>query len=315
MQRSRACIFFRDPSADSGAHQALKLSECGVYLDGLFNHGFGQHVPDLSPETLVRAFKDEWFFNVIYIVGTGFIKISFAITLWRLMYGRYHRTLVAGTLVVVTIVTIVISVLTCTICSPPKYYWEQGVDPWYLAEVSGKDPDALGLKRQGSCDTRGPQLNYAYTTIILVVDLMLGIVLPFLILRNLNMRLGLKITSGLLLALGTLATVASIGRLAYLNTLAIIDILFYARPYFIWTDLEFSLCLIGTSAATLKPLLVRLGVFKDTSVAGSSGYSKDRSAARRWIPPSFATDPEVSPRHAGSGDDSELKPTVAQLSL
>ena len=312
---SPPCTFFGDPSADSGVHQVFKLSECGVYLDGLFKNGFGQHVPDLSRETLVRAFRDGWLFGVFYIIGTGLVKISFAITLLRLMSGRFHRTVIAGTLFAITVVTIVISVLTITTCSPPKYFWEQGVDPWYLAKASGKDPDALGLKRQGSCVSRGPQLNYAYTIIILVVDLMLGIVLPFMILRNLNMRFGLKVTSGLLLALGTLATVASIARLGYLDTLAKVDILFYARPYFTWSDLEFSLCLIGTSAAMLKPLLIRLGVFKDASVAGSSGYSKGPSAARRWIPRSFATDPEASPRHAWFGDTSEMKSDISRSRL
>ena len=221
-----------------------------------------------------------FFIGQIYAIGTCVIKISFAITLLRLLQKRVHLYILYFTVFIVISETIICSLAEAFLCHPIDYSWKAAVDPYNFLLAEGKDPAALGIKPLGAC--RGiaafSVLGYIQIVVVLVVDIVLGIVLPILLLKDLKMRRGLKISSGAILALGTIASAASVFRFPYTRAITAGDVFFNAQPLFFWTIIEYSWCQIGTSCVTLKPLLVRMNLIRDNSLKALESEAKSEKA-------------------------------------
>ena len=268
------------PAADTFCFKIFYMVYTGFYLDGFYNAGFGRHLADITdPYQIKRAFRDFWTTNLLSTIGVCLIRLSFAVTLWRLLARSAVRVGIAAIIVVTVCMGGVVAGISVCICWPPKYFWEQALDPWYQAEVRGQDPNALGLKRQGSCLSLGPQLGYTQLSTFIAIDLLLAIVIPFFALRNLKMARQIKLICLSLLSLGAVATVAAACRLAYTFTFADLDILYGGRAVIMWAQIEWATCLIATSCAVLRPLI---SFAKDPARRESSG--SDRKAFFRPRP-------------------------------
>ena len=254
----------------------------------------------MKPDNIERAFRDLTLFVIFYSIGTALIKLSFALTLLRLLRDRVHKYIVNGVIVMVISITALNVFYNIFFCSPVAYNWGRATDPYFLAVAAGKDPAALNLKPGGHCKslTSIVAVTYLHAAVLLIVDILLGMVLPIILLKDLKMKTGLKITSGVLLSLGTFASVATAVRLYYLRLLLKPDTLYNANPGLFWNDLELSWCIIATSLATLKPLANKLGLIKDSTTRPNYYYT---SSGARVESKSDAT-AHMKPDH----DDVEL---------
>ena len=192
----------------------------------------------------------------MYTWGIGAIKIGFGLTLLRLLHNRYQLLLLYFTMAIIIIGQIFVTFFLTFFCTPVEYTWTRALDPYVILQAEGADPDALGFKPKGKCHDPQGLVDEGYLQVALMIwsDLVLGIVLPVLLLKDLNMRIGLRITAGIILAIGSSASIGSIIRAPYLGDIAGDDIFFTGQPIFLWGSIEWALCLIATSCATLKPL-------------------------------------------------------------
>ena len=239
-----------------------------------------------------------------FTIGVGIIKMGFALTLLRLLRERLHLIILYLTMAFVVVGTLFVVFFVTFFCAPVAYAWTRVLDPYLLLTLEGVDAGALGYKPRGKCMNTSSLVAEGYSQVVLLIvsDVALGIVLPALLLKNLKMRRSLKVTSGVILACGSLASVASVARIPYIPAIASSDVFFSCQPLFVWCTIEYAWCLIATSCATLKPLVVALRIFRDDhsraapyerrtpalpqsdekKTAGSSGYYTTSTTDRSW---------------------------------
>lgn len=124
---------------------------------------------------------------LFYTAGTWIIKLSFCVTLYRIAPSKA----LTGTIILLAVATTIISIFEffwiLFPCEPVRKLWE-------------------GPAVEGTChvqDTWGISL-LVHGGVLLVVDLILGIVIPAVVLRKLQMRLLLRISVGVTIAVGSL---------------------------------------------------------------------------------------------------------------
>ena len=245
----------------------LQTVSTGFNLDGYINNGFGVPPTSIAPDRQVAVFvgglRDLVNAALIYSIATGLIKISFALTLLRVVQDRAHMLILRITIAVATIVMLYFFLFTACSCSPVSYAWNSFRDPYWVMVLQGKNPGTL--KPLGHCLPLGYTVrsNYAISAFLIAIDVVLALVMPVLLLRQLHLKLSLKIGTGLLLAFGALASIATILRIPYIHLLATKDALYSASALLFWTDMELSWSIIATSFACLKPLGVKVGIIKD----------------------------------------------------
>ena len=253
------------------------------YLNALHVAGYSPHPAPNSAHTRQRL-RDEFICMILYIFGICMIKVSFAITLLRIMVERRQIIIVKILIAAIVGMTISFFVVTILTCTPISYFWTRATDPYAIAQFLGvPDPGVDGLVPKGSCRpplTYGMPAMYSQVCLTIAVDFALGLVLPFLMLRNLRMRGSLKVTAFTLLALGAIPSIASIIRLCYAWTFASENALDNAQPLFVWSNVEFAWCQVGTALTTLRPLANKFGFLTDTPSRRSPAFSTRRFGAR-----------------------------------
>ena len=235
-------------------------------MHGILRGGVGHDITtkaDLS--VLELGMRDLIIDLLLYSLGSGCIKVSFALTLLRILRHRGHRWIVVGTLVVVVGMTIYYFFFSLFRCRPIHYSWTMIQDPYFIEEFFGNDAAAMGFKPKGHCTPLHVMKasTYAHSAMMVAADVTLGIVVPVLLLKDMHMRRGLKITAGVLLGLGSVASIATVVRLRYIEDLVSVHGISVANALFVWSDIEFALCLIATSCATYKPLAVKFAALRD----------------------------------------------------
>ena len=248
--------------------------------------------------------------QLIYDVGACLIKISFGITLLRFLQERRHIYFLYFNLFVVVFGSVFIFFWILFFCTPIDYQWKQVLDPYTLLLHDGINPSLRGIKPHGTCKNINVMINAGYGQIAMLMftDLSLGLVLPILLLKNLNMRRSLKIGTGFILGIGAIPGIASAVRIKYAPALAQPEIFMAALPLFLWGTIEQSGCIIATSCATFKPLFVRL--FGEKKRRGPSDSemktSYERRQRRNMNPLSWtnASDTDTTRSRALSGDES-----------
>ena len=234
--------------------------------------------------------RDLFISILFYIVSSGAIKISFALTLLRFVRQRAQLVVLKVTFAVIVVSSTYYMCFTIFECQPVSYLWDRFLDDYFIYSLAGLS--TAGLQPKGHCANPSyvVRSTYTHSAALIAVDLVLGLTLPILLLKDLNMKAGLKILSGVLLSLGALASVATIVRFLYVHELAAQDPLFSANSLFVWSNIELSWCIIGTSCATLKPLAVKLRMVTDLvskrSTAGSQPKVVSASAASKSLPAS-----------------------------
>ena len=263
--------------------QLSLTASTGLFLDAIYRAGLGKPTKDLSPDELVLLAKDTLFTLVTFFLGSGLIKVSFAVLLLRFIKRRSLKIILGITTFAIVAITIFSFFFSLFTCDPISYAWAAYLDPYTIAIITGQVPTTKPL---GKCISwhQDDNATYAHIAFSIFADFMLGFVIPFLILRNMNMNRRLKITTFIILAFGAVASVASIARLAYDVELTL-DVSISATRLSFWTLAELSWCLIATSLSTLKPLANKLGIFQHPSERNPKPSYEDVEAAKGRTPP------------------------------
>ncbi|KAJ2987942.1 hypothetical protein NUW58_g4231 [Xylaria curta] len=179
-------------------------------------------------------------------VSAGLVKLAVALVLLRIAVGKGVRMLLIGSIVVVSIWTIITVVFASFICATG------GSSNWAGSE-------------------RCTQVGYFRTISNIFIDYFYAL-LPIYILRNSTMKLRLKLIAMFLLGLGIFASTATIVKLVIIVRLPyatgkVADGLHY--DLLLWADIELGLAILAASAAALRPLLRHIGLLDGTPKHGT----------------------------------------------
>ncbi|PGG95094.1 hypothetical protein AJ79_10268 [Helicocarpus griseus UAMH5409] len=210
--------------------------------------GLGKHINDLeTPQEIVNLYKSFYVADLLYIVSSGLVKMSFCLSLLRVVAGRAYVYAIYAVQIVIIIITTFYFFIKLLTCLPVDLYWNLLVDP----------------SRRGKC-LKYPELagaSYSHGGIIFLADVALAII-PALFLRTLNLSYRAKLSVGLLLGFGSIASVATIARLPYIDrTYDPIDERNTNSELIMWSVVEIGISIIAISAVTLKPLMVKYHLF------------------------------------------------------
>ncbi|KKZ64281.1 hypothetical protein EMCG_09744 [[Emmonsia] crescens] len=227
--------------------------------------GLGKHNADIkSRDAVINAFRSFFLADLLYIVASGMVKISFCLSLLRVVViGRAYVYAIYTVGVVTTIFTIFFFFFTLFTCWPVDFLWNQ----------------IRNLHDEGTCRQYRKVIagNYAHGSIICLGDLTLAIV-PALMLWNLNLNYRTKLSAGFLLGFGSIASVATIARLPFVKYgYDQVDFLFTNSRIMIWSAVEIGVSIIAVSAMTLKPLMMKYKIFfHSRNINVSSQYGRGR---------------------------------------
>ena len=212
---------------------------------------------DMTGLEMESAFKNIFVVQIVYIASTGIIKMSFAVTLLRVVRERAHVWFLRGILVLTIISCIAFTTNAVFGCLPVDYFWKQAIDPYVVLQAEGADPAALGYKARGYCKGWDKEMPAAYTQIadLVFLDLVLGVIMPIVVLRDIHMAFTVKLQTGLILGFAALPSAASVARLFYVRTIQIDNFFVTGQPFFFWSSVEQQWCLIAAACAMLKPLV------------------------------------------------------------
>ncbi|CAN8098800.1 unnamed protein product [Discula destructiva] len=204
---------------------------------------------------------------VIYICA-GLVKLGVALVLLRLVTKRGLRILLYGSMVVVVIWTVVMTLYASYFCAT------KGSSNWAGSTTCA----TVGFVRTGS----NIFIDYFYAF------------LPIYILWNVQMSSKLKMSVVLLLGLGAFASSATIVKLVIIVRLqtakgAAADALHF--DLLLWADIELGIAFFAASAAALRPLFVKV-----PKVWGS--YFSKGSSSR--VPKYFSKPSSKGTRHTST---------------
>ncbi|KAL3461684.1 hypothetical protein BJX64DRAFT_300065 [Aspergillus heterothallicus] len=197
-----------------------------------------------------RVIIANWLMILLYAIGTWLIKLSFSVTLYRIVRSKVLTVTIIVLAVATTVITIFEFFWTLFLCNPVEKLW--------------KGPAVEGSCHPGT--TWGISL-LVHGGVLLVVDLALGVVVPVVVLRKLQMRMLLRVSVGVTIAVGLLASLATIARIIYTRRL-FNDPAGSSEPLNIWMDVEIAVNIICTAAITLKPLLRKTGILTASLLPG-----------------------------------------------
>ncbi|KAI1212779.1 uncharacterized protein F4807DRAFT_457577 [Annulohypoxylon truncatum] len=165
-------------------------------------------------------------------ISAGLVKLAVALVLYRLASTKHLRWVLIGSMAIVTIWTIVMTIFASWPCA------QSGSSNW------------AGSK---ACT----QVGYFRTITNIFIDYFYAL-LPIYILRKARMNTKLKISVILLLGLGAFASSATIVKLVIIVRLSTAkgeaaQALHY--DLLLWADIELGLATFAASAAALRPLL------------------------------------------------------------
>lgn len=146
---------------------------------------------------MIRCAEYAMYSNVLYGFSMPFIKASVVFTLNRITTNKWHRWGLYAMLFVASIMSIIGILATLLYCHPVPAYWNP---------LLGTCGDFMIVVRIG----------YAWTAVGIVTDWTCAI-LPYFIVRNLQMSSRQKMIVMLVLGLGALASTATIVRAPYLK--------------------------------------------------------------------------------------------------
>ncbi|EQL34275.1 hypothetical protein BDFG_03805 [Blastomyces dermatitidis ATCC 26199] len=233
--------------------------------------GLGKHSKDIkSIDARADAFKFFFTADMLYILSSMIVKVSFCLSLLRIIIvGRAYIFTIYTVGVITFIFTTFYFFFALFSCSPVEYTWEQI-----------RNPDLAGTCRQYFKVVAG---SYAHSSIICAGDLTLATV-PALMIRKLQLNRRTKLSACVLLGFGSVASIATIARLTYVHHgYNQVDFLYVNTEIMIWSMVEIGVSIIAISAVTLKPLLMKYKMFF-SSPQGSNhnhNYNNNNAAHER----------------------------------
>ncbi|KAL4780010.1 hypothetical protein BJX76DRAFT_364670 [Aspergillus varians] len=184
--------------------------------------------------------------DMLYSVGTYLMKLSFTCTLLRLLQTRAQYFVIFAVMTSGAIITVSTMIHAALFCKPTSYHWN-GFD----------NPDA-----SGHCDVFWSRMlvSLIQAVWIMIADFVLGLVIPFLLLRGLLMHFRTKLSIRFLLGIGSIASIATILRIVYLSIALNPNITSTIVPMAFWSIIEQGISILCVAASTWKPLFLKLGL-------------------------------------------------------
>ncbi|KAL2837940.1 hypothetical protein BJY01DRAFT_258195 [Aspergillus pseudoustus] len=244
-----------------GGDDALSVASLIVFvlgsaclLAGIGIGGFGHRWMDIPQPTLVQALKLFFIYEATYVIATCLVKLSIGLFLLRFTVERKYTWTLYIILAILLCFSIFLLFFAIFQCKPVSAFWGN----------------------PGTCNRTGTvKVTYAHSAIISASDWAL-VILPIFIVSHLNLGFRTKVYVGIILTLGSCASIATLTRFAYIHDLIDPSNLLFNMGLIITSHFEIGLALTASSAATLRPLLVRL-----RGVLASHGQSQD--SAQRYL--------------------------------
>ena len=207
--------------------------------------------------------------NVTYLLATGFTKASICSTLLRINKGTGQRKTTWF------IWVLIMAVFTSTTVELLIFL--------------------IRCDHNGRCQDSGTTtsiLVWIVTGVYVLVDIALAVV-PVLIIRGLNMKRSLKLSTGAILAVGGIACLAAILRIpAQLDELAnagASDRLYRIGSFILWAELETGLGIIACCLPMLRKLVKSFDTDRSLTTSGGSAHHQPRYAGYSGRTPTHKT--------------------------
>ncbi|KAI0125635.1 GPCR, PTH11-type [Xylariales sp. AK1849] len=215
-------------------------------------YGLGTQDVDLNPYLMVRCAEYLLYSQVLYGVSMPLIKASIVLTLVRITMNKWYRYALYAMQFLATVMAMVGILASLLYCRPVKAYWNP---------LLGTCGDFMIVVNIG----------YAWTAVGIITDWMCAII-PYFIVRNLQMSRRSKTTVIVILGLGAMASTATIVRAPYLQYYLVDkDRLYWNGHISIWCQIESGLGLIAACLPALRQLVRK---YLEASRYGSGAESK-----------------------------------------
>ncbi|KAL2830998.1 hypothetical protein BJY01DRAFT_254417 [Aspergillus pseudoustus] len=253
------------------------------YVLGVLCCGLGSYI---SRESSQPGLKIIIIGELFYIMTTYLAKLSFTFTLHNIVMERPHMYILYLLIAMGTVISVFAWFWILFFCNPVQFFWEQ-------VAASSERPI------HGSCKSNASlaAVFAVHASWVLLTDITLGLILPVLILWNIQMHRKMKASVYLLLGIGLVsiniclffnhrASIATIIRLNYLPYKRVSEPLISHHRLIIWSVVEAAISIICTATVAIKPLIVHLGLLsasQSSATAGSSqsdAYTRKRGASR-----------------------------------
>lgn len=267
-------------------------------------YGTGRHLVDLDPDraqtaltvghtpesNTLRLYTDSikfwWFCELFYILAADFLKLSVGVFLHRVANKRIHIWIIRIMMFSTGLFGAIFFLLAIFQCRPISAWW-----------IKKHSPNS---KNYGFCLNNGLVVatTFASAGLNSVADWTFGI-LPFFIVKDLQMPKQQKRLVAAILSFANLACIATLARMPFiLNLRHDDDFLWETVDIAFWSNIEPGIGIIAACAATLRPLLhsllgARIGWFTRQSPDGyyyrpnngkKSGSSGQSYALRESMP-------------------------------
>ncbi|KAI1847206.1 hypothetical protein JX265_011882 [Neoarthrinium moseri] len=241
--------------------QANYTISCGFILRGVY-YGVGRHNKSLDQYDEIQALKYQALATATYIANMMFIKLSIGIFLLRLATQKRYRYAIYGSIVIVSIWSIVLFFWNLFQCHPFEAQWDY--------TILQNDPTAFCVSADQIVSAA-----YALSVMTILSDWFYALI-PIPIVWSVKMTNQAKATVIVILSLGVFASIATLIRLKFLADLTDLeDLLFATTDAMVWTLIEPGVAIIASSLVTIRPLLRawRIRGFQSTENSKRTGPS------------------------------------------
>ncbi|THX69727.1 hypothetical protein D6C97_10359 [Aureobasidium pullulans] len=237
---------------------ALYLTYLVCQLCGVA-HGSGKKRKLLNDDDAQTALMYWFFCEISYTLATATLKISIGLFLLRIAVVRTHIWIIRWIMIFNVIFAVPYCLLVTFQCRPISFWWDLHPD------------------HHGKCLSPTVIVINTYIISVLnsVADWTFG-VLPFFIVRKLQMKRQTKVLVASILGFAALGSTATIIRTPFVHTLKDFkgEFLYNTSDVAIWTTVELGIGATAANAACLRPLLSRVRSHLRGGLPSSTGGSK-----------------------------------------
>ncbi|KAH8647733.1 hypothetical protein BX600DRAFT_443083 [Xylariales sp. PMI_506] len=180
----------------------LFIASC-IFVILATQYGLGTKDSSLTAPLKARAAIYLGYWQMHYAVSVNLVKAGIATTLLRLTSQRRYRYPLWGILLISPLFTVVIIIILAATCHPVAAQWDLDLGPC-------------------STHTAMAQLSYLFTVFTVILDWFCSII-PYLLLKDLDLNKRTKVSLIGILAMGGFASTAAIIRIPYLKYYLITD--------------------------------------------------------------------------------------------
>ncbi|KAI0880139.1 uncharacterized protein GGS22DRAFT_175969 [Annulohypoxylon maeteangense] len=219
-------------------------------------YGLATADAELTDSLKARAALYMGYWQMHYACSSNLVKAGIAVALLRLTTTqKTYRVIILGILISTPIFTVAVLIVLISTCRPLGSQWD------------------LAL---GSCGvhTAMAYLSYIFTVFTVILDWACAMI-PYLLLKDLEMRRHVKISLIVVLAFGSLAGVCAIIRLPFLKYYLIEeDQLLGFANIILWSNVENGIGIIAAALPPIRKLFRYYGTTKDRSSNNKTGALK-----------------------------------------